>query len=119
LQNDAFIKQMATYNGTPAEVLASPDLLELLLPMIKADFSMSEQYAGRSATKLDCTVFALGSTGDDWLDAGSIDGWEKVSSGGFQTKWFEGDHFYLNHRTEELVSFLSQKFSGLTLNQNY
>ena len=112
LQNDVFIEQMASYNGTPAEVLANPDLLELLLPMIKADFSMSEQYRGRSETKLGCRVFALGSRNDDWLDADSLDQWAKVTSGEFQTQWFEGDHFYLNHHTEELVAFLCQKFAG-------
>ncbi len=111
LHNDAFIKNMATYNGTPPEVLASQDLLELLLPMIKADFSMSENYSARPGVRLSCRVLALGAMDDDWLDEDSIDAWKKVTSGEFQTQWFEGDHFYLNHHAEKLVAYLSQNFS--------
>lgn len=107
--NDAeFVRQMATYNGTPAEVLANAELLEILLPMIKSDFSMSEHYAGRSEYQLECPVIALGSRGDAWLDADAIDRWKSVTSGDFQVKWFDGDHFYLNHQTQALVQYLTQ-----------
>ena len=111
LDDAEFVRQMATYNGTPTEVLANTELLELLLPMIKADFAMSEKYPGRSSTKLACPVLALGSHDDSWLDATSIDRWKEVTTGEFQTKWFAGDHFYLNHQTEALVQFLTEHFS--------
>lgn len=109
LPNAEFAKEMAAYNGTPAEVLANEELLELLLPMIKADFAMSERYPGRSGTLLSCPVLALASRQDSWLDAHSIEGWKQVTSGTFETGWFEGDHFYLNHHTAELIAFLSKK----------
>ncbi len=111
LDDKEFVRQMATYNGTPAQVLENAELLELLLPMIKADFSMSEKYAGRAGATLDCPVLALGSTQDDWLDPESVDRWRAVTSGEFQTKWFEGDHFYLNQHTQKLVEFLTKHFS--------
>jgi medium-chain acyl-[acyl-carrier-protein] hydrolase len=113
LEDDEFVRQMATYNGTPAQVLENTELLELLLPMIKADFSMSEKYAGRSKTVLDCPVLALGSHDDDWLDANAVKRWSEVSTGKFVERWFAGDHFYLNHHTSELVEFLTQHISLL------
>ena len=111
LEDGEFVRQMATYNGTPAEVLGNAELLELLLPMIKADFSMSEKYSGRSEIILDCPLLAIGSHQDFWLDTDAVDRWCQVTSGKFQTRWFEGDHFYLNHQTEKLVGFLNEQFS--------
>jgi len=111
LSDAAFVKQMATYNGTPAEVIANRDLLELLLPMIKNDFAMSENYAARSSLKLACPVMAIGSLEDSWLDAESLEQWKDVTSGDFDMKWFSGDHFYLNHQTADLVQFLHKYVS--------
>ena len=111
LSDADFVKQMATYNGTPAEVIANRDLLELLLPMIKNDFAMSENYAGYSSIKLTCPVTAIGSLEDSWLDSHSLERWKDVTSGDFDMKWFSGDHFYLNHQPADLVQFLHKYVS--------
>jgi surfactin synthase thioesterase subunit len=68
LNNVEFIEQMATYNGTPSVILENKELLELLLPMIRADFSLSEYYARSPIpTQLACPVIALASKQDEWL----------------------------------------------------
>ena len=105
---------MATYNGTPSAILENKELLELLLPMIRADFSMSEHYARSPITaQLSCPVIALGSRQDEWLSETAMDDWKNVSSGSFETHWFEGDHFYLNKYAKELVGFLSEKILNM------
>jgi medium-chain acyl-[acyl-carrier-protein] hydrolase len=114
LNNVEFIQQMATYNGTPAAILQNEELLELLLPMIRADFSMSEHYTRCPiTTQLACPVIALSSRQDEWLSKTAIDDWKNISSGSFETHWFEGDHFYLNQSAKELVAFLSDKILNL------
>lgn len=114
LNNVEFIQQMATYNGTPSVILQNEELLELLLPMIRADFSMSERYARSPiTTQLTCPVLAFGSTQDEWLSETAIDDWKNVSNGAFESHWFEGDHFYLNQYAKELIDFLSGKILNL------
>jgi len=114
LNNVEFIQQMATYNGTPAAILQNEELLELLLPMIRADFSMSEHYARSPITaQLACPIMALGSRQDEWLSETAMDDWKNVSSGSFEAHWFEGDHFYLNKYAKELVGFLSEKILNM------
>jgi medium-chain acyl-[acyl-carrier-protein] hydrolase len=105
---------MGTYNGTPAAILENQELLDILLPTIRADFSMAEQYNRLPITlQLHCPILALGSKQDEWLDQDSIAGWENVSKGSFETHWFEGDHFYLNQYTETLVDHISKKIFNL------
>ena len=110
LSADAFIQQMATYNGTPAAILENKELIEILLPMIRADFSMSEHYNRLpTAHQLNSPILALGSRQDEWLDQDSLAGWKNVTNGSFETHWFEGDHFYLNQHSTALVDHISQK----------
>lgn len=115
LSAEAFIQQMATYNGTPTAILENQEILDILLPMIRTDFSMAEHYNRLpTALSLHCPILALGSRQDEWLDPGSIDGWKNVTNGSFEKHWFEGDHFYLNQYTKELVDHISKKILNLS-----
>jgi medium-chain acyl-[acyl-carrier-protein] hydrolase len=107
LPDSLFIEQMATFEGTPKEVLGNTDLINLLTPMIKRDFALSENYIPVAHLPLDCPVYALGARDDIWLDEHSLEKWRKITSGAFQAHWFEGGHFYLKNQAPELVSYLS------------
>ncbi|WP_454227708.1 thioesterase II family protein [Propioniciclava flava] len=49
------IERLRSYDGTPPEVLANPDLLGLVLPIIRADFEMLETYRiGALASRSTC-----------------------------------------------------------------
>lgn len=115
LPENEFLKGLEGYNGTPAEVLQNKDLIELLLPMIRADFQLSENYRYQAeADPLNCPILALGSKQDIWLDPAYLEGWTAFTSGKFESKWFEGDHFYLNQYTAELVAEINLKLSLYT-----
>lgn len=110
LADEEFLKAVASYNGTPAEVLNNRDLMELLLPMIRADFSLAEGYRYSPDLKLRCPIIALASRQDQWLDPETIIGWSGMTEGPFESQWFDGDHFYLNRYTRELVELLAERF---------
>ena len=115
LPEKEFLKGLEGYNGTPAEVLRNKDLIELLLPMIRADFLLSENYRYQAeAGILNCPILALGSHQDIWLDPAYLEGWSKFTSGEFESQWFEGDHFYLNQHTAELVAEINLKLHTYT-----
>jgi medium-chain acyl-[acyl-carrier-protein] hydrolase len=48
LPEDELIAELRTYQGTPAEVLAHRELMDLLLPVLRADFALVEHYVYRS-----------------------------------------------------------------------
>ncbi len=111
LSDADFLRHMASYNGTPKAVLENQDLIELLLPMIRSDFALAEHYRPTPGPLLRCPLLALGSRQDEWLDPAGVDNWKALTGGSFQTQWFEGDHFYLNRYTAELVSYIAQQVS--------
>ena len=113
LSDSQFLEQVRTYKGTPSAVLENEELMDLLLPLLRADFALAEQYKPIQEPLLNCPVLGLGSTQDEWLDKESLDSWRNLTRGRFETHWFEGDHFYLNHQTQALVSFIQKKIQLL------
>ena len=79
--------------------------------MIRSDFALAEHYRPTPGPLLRCPLLALGSRQDEWLDPAGVDNWKALTGGSFQTQWFEGDHFYLNRYTAELVSYIAQQVS--------
>lgn len=114
LPDKQFLEQVRQYKGTPIEVLENKELMEVLLPLIRSDFALAERYRPNADDLLSCPILALGSVDDEWLDVEKLEQWATLTQGSFETHWFAGDHFYLNNRTEELVSFIKGKMLSLT-----
>jgi surfactin synthase thioesterase subunit len=49
-----FVEELPRLNGTPAEVLAGSELLDLMLPVLRADFEMAETYTPGEGGLLGC-----------------------------------------------------------------
>ncbi|MFJ6167567.1 thioesterase II family protein [Micromonospora orduensis] len=79
--------------GTPEGVLASPDLLALLQPLLVADFAVNEEYDYRPEPPLPVPVTAFASTSDHFADPAQVAGWQRETSAGFTQLVLEGGHF--------------------------
>ena len=119
LTDKEFLEHVRTYKGTPSAVMENTEMMELLLPLLRADFSLSEQYRPNLEHLLSCPILGLGSSQDEWLDLETLKAWGKLTQGGFDMHWFEGDHFYLNQQTEELLSVIKEKISARIRAINY
>lgn len=106
LTDDAFLHEVAKLGGMPAEVLASEEFLELVLPTLRADFRLAECYHPPMSVGLRCPVIALGSVAD-YVSEESIAAWRETTSASFAWKMFPGDHFYLNSERVALTSYIS------------
>jgi medium-chain acyl-[acyl-carrier-protein] hydrolase len=98
---DFIKKQMARYPGgiAPA-VLAEPDLMEMLLPILKADMKMYETYQYAPGPALACPIYAMAGEQDLLCSPSSMAGWEKETSGSFFTETVAGNHFFINNAVD-------------------
>jgi medium-chain acyl-[acyl-carrier-protein] hydrolase len=102
LPTDAFIKRLRELNGTPEEVLANDELLELVVPVLRADFRLCETHKHEVAPRLRCPVLALGGLQDAFCDRASVLAWQEYTAGHFQWSMFPGGHFFI-HSSERLL----------------
>jgi medium-chain acyl-[acyl-carrier-protein] hydrolase len=95
LPDDEFLAEVGRLNGIPQEVLNEPELLDMLLPPLRADFELAETYQPLPGGRLGCPVVAYLSTADPEIDYDEVLGWQEVTTGEFTIRVFRGDHFYL------------------------
>ena len=94
LDNDALKDRLRELGGTAQAVLDSHDLMNMLLPMVRADFTLVETHrATQQCLPVDITAFVglqdMGATPDH------MRGWSQATSKSFELKAFEGGHFFL------------------------
>lgn len=110
LPDEEFIRALnQRYQGIPAELMAHPDLLELMLPPLRADIRASELFhpaAGRPKIASPITVF--GGTRDRQASVEELEAWGDETAGISRIRMFEGDHFYLDpHRPALLAEIVA------------
>ncbi|HVK55602.1 MAG TPA: alpha/beta fold hydrolase [Burkholderiales bacterium] len=109
LSDAEFILALQDYGATPLELLAHKELMALQLPMLRADFSMAEQFVSSEITALDCGILALGAKDDRFTDHEGLEQWSKCTKAEFNLTMFEGGHFYFQERQELFFSRLREE----------
>jgi medium-chain acyl-[acyl-carrier-protein] hydrolase len=99
------------YNGLPREVLANTELMELLLPMLRADVRMIETYAYEPDLPLDCPITAFGGLEDNDLRIEDFEGWRAHTNSHFETRFFPGDHFFVQSAPKEVLGAISRSLN--------
>lgn len=103
LSDDDFVKELGKFNGTPKDVLENKSLLELFLPVLRADFELIETYRHTRKVQLNCPITALGGLSDDAISQSDVKAWSMHSSSNdFRAHFLPGDHFFMKH-SENLV----------------
>lgn len=95
LDDDAVADALASLGGTDAELLADPEVRELILPYVCGDYRMFDAYVHRPGPALSCDVTAIAADSDPLVAPSQTDGWAAVTGGRFTRHTVPGDHFYL------------------------
>lgn len=89
LTDSEFLTVVRSMGGTPAEVLASSDLLALLLPTLRADFELAASYQYSSRAPLAAPIVAIRPR-DEAID---MTGWARHTRGAFRLVETDDGHF--------------------------
>jgi len=85
----------ARYGGIRREVFQHPELMELLLPGLRASISALETYEFYDEPPLACPVLALGGASDPMAPLSDLAAWRAETTGPFSSRQYPGGHFYL------------------------
>lgn len=108
-----FINALGTLNGTPQEVLANQELMQLMIPILRADFAVCETYVYKDGSLLSCPITAFGGLQDRKLYRSDIKAWRSQTTASFSMQMLEGDHFFLHSAEPQLLAMLSAELSRL------
>ncbi len=112
LPDNQFLAELRRLNGTPRELLDHEELMEVMLPILRADFALYETYLYSTEPPLNCPISAFGGLQDRRVSASDLEAWRSQTSASFSLRMFPGDHFFLKQPL--LLQVLSQELqSGL------
>lgn len=103
LSKDSFLAELERRNGIPAEVLAEPELLDLLLSIVRADLMLYETAVYNEEPPLDCPITTFGSEEDPIVSPAALSAWSVQTTGPFQQIFLPGDHFFLRTAEKQLL----------------
>lgn len=107
LDEPAFRERLVTLGGTPPEVLACDDLMELMLPMLRADFTLSDRFSEADPAPLDIPMVAFAGTEDAEATPAEVEGWRRVAGAGFVRHDLPGGHFFLHEHRRRIVEVIA------------
>lgn len=90
--------------GTPPELLDNPEMLELALPILRADCELLETAEHRAEPPLATPILALGGARDPYVTAADLAAWERETSAKFSSLQLDGDHFFVHSHAAEVLA---------------
>lgn len=96
LPEPEFLREINRLNGTPREVLEHPELMQLMLPILRADFTVCETYDYTPEPPLGCPISAFGGLQDHRVTRRDLEAWGEHTTSSFSLRLLPGDHFFLN-----------------------
>jgi medium-chain acyl-[acyl-carrier-protein] hydrolase len=109
LPDEEFLAELRSLNGTPEEVLKHHELMQIMLPFLRADFALYETYSYAAESPLNCPISAFGGLHDQEVRHRDLAAWSDQTRGSFSIRMFPGDHFFLNASRSLLLPALSQE----------
>ncbi|MEU3223997.1 alpha/beta fold hydrolase [Streptomyces sp. NPDC006976] len=106
LDDDQLVAAIKERGGTDDGILDDPELREIVLPSIRADFAIDDAYRCTAPdARLDCPVAVFGGDADPIVPAEMLAGWSQVTGDEVVPQVLPGDHFYFQ---QDLPGFFAR-----------
>lgn len=113
LEEDEFLLAVQhRYGGIPAAVLEEPELLEMIMPAMRADFTAFETYRYAPGPALPCPITVFLGKHDPLIRESAGAGWSDHTSGSFRLHVVPGDHFFLAESGQQVLQVISSALIG-------
>ncbi|WP_051857748.1 thioesterase II family protein [Streptomyces cellulosae] len=110
LPDDELLTVVARLEGTSPEVLAQPELVQLLLPLLRADLTVWETYTPVPRRGLlEVPVTAMGGRHDPSVSLDELSAWGSLTSAEFHLEVFDGGHFYHHAAPDDVTAILKER----------
>ena len=113
LPEPEFIEELRNLNGTPPEILEQPELMKLLVRLLRAEFKLCQTYVYEPGPPLDCPISVFGGVDDGEVSHDELESWRPYTTGAFSLRMLPGDHFFIQTSQSQLLETLSQDLRQL------
>ncbi|MFF8320981.1 thioesterase II family protein [Streptomyces bobili] len=110
--DETLITRVRHLGDLHSEVYDIPELRDLLLPALRADYRLIEGYQPTHPTPVRAPITAYVGQDDPSCLLGHVLAWSELAAQGrFELRSFPGDHFYLTPREAEVVADMAARLA--------
>ncbi len=118
LPEPEFIERLRQLNGTPQEVLDHPELMQLMVPLLRADFGVCETYQYKSEPPLNIPLTVFGGVDDVEVSKEKLEPWRAHTTSSFWLHRFPGDHFFIHSAQNQISRVITESLATYHAKEN-
>jgi medium-chain acyl-[acyl-carrier-protein] hydrolase len=108
LPREQLIQNLKRLGGTAGELLENTEVLDVLLPLFRADFALCETYTYLPKPPLKASISIFGGKDDTTVSLQEVSAWQEQTQGVCMRHHFAGQHFFLHTEEEQILAVVEQ-----------
>ncbi len=109
--DDAGLKaELQKLGGFPEEILASDELMDFFLPILRADIQALETYVHEEQAKYSVPIKVIAGDNEK-IDDEQLFGWELETSGTFEATRMSGNHFFILDHFDKIADIINERLA--------
>ncbi len=109
LPHDEFLAELQRLDGTPKEALASTELMEMMIPTLRADCQVCDTYVPAEEPPFSFPISAYGGLSDTEASRDDLQQWQQHTTGPSLVRMFPGGHFFLQSAQPMVLQTLARE----------
>ncbi|MEU0934076.1 MULTISPECIES: alpha/beta fold hydrolase [unclassified Embleya] len=114
LDDAGLAAELRSMSGTDASLLADDEVLQMVLPALRADYRAIETYTCAPGEPLECPITVLIGDTDPKVTLDEAMSWREHTNGTFALHTFAGGHFYLTDHQPAVTAHIADVISATT-----
>jgi surfactin synthase thioesterase subunit len=106
------VDQLRRLGGTPPQLLDNPQMIEILLPCLRADFELAETYRYTAGEPFDFQITAIGGYRDDFVEEWEIDAWAEHSRLKLDKHLLDEGHYLVESAQSAIIKILAERIAA-------
>jgi medium-chain acyl-[acyl-carrier-protein] hydrolase len=103
-----FLEELRRMEGTPPDLLANEELMRLLLPTVKADFALvddwhAKQHPSPVSPCISLPIYVMAGRRDSLCRPEHASGWQSYTRGPSEVLEYNGGHFFLQSHEAQVT----------------
>jgi len=107
LPDDQFIEKIKAYNGLPKIISENSELMNLFIPVLKADIEIFKAYEYKEDKAFCAPIVVFGGMQDPIESPKGLEDWQMHTNGEFNIYLFPGGHFFIKDHVREVLELIS------------
>jgi medium-chain acyl-[acyl-carrier-protein] hydrolase len=113
MPEQGFVEELRRFEGTPEEVLQNVELLQLLIPALRADFEVVGTYSYADEAPLDCPISVFGGREDSEVSEEELESWREQTTRDVKLRMLPGGHFFVQTAQAAILQAINSDLAPL------